>query len=138
MPRLELNIGGAAKIARTHERSTITGTTVVFSYTVQNGDDDADGISIGANKLTTQSNRGITDNYSGCCPGGNNADLTHSAVADNSGHNVATSAPAKSTDATLSALTLEQHKHWHIRVGNHLLHRSGPQQRIAERRSARP
>ena len=106
MPRLELNIGDVAKLARTHERSTITGTTLVFSYTVQDGDNDADGISIGANKLTTQSNGGITDNYSRCCPGGNNADLTHSAVADDSGHKVATSAPAKSTDATLSALTL--------------------------------
>ena len=108
MPRLELNIGDVAKLARTHERSTITGTTLVFSYTVQNGDNDADGISIGANKLTTQSNGGITDNYSRCCPGGNNADLTHSAVADDSGHKVATSAPAKSTDATLSALTLSE------------------------------
>ena len=64
MPLLELNVGGLAKIARTHERSTITGTTVVFSYTVQDGDNDADGIYIGANKLTTQSNGGITDNYS--------------------------------------------------------------------------
>ena len=106
MPLLELNLGGVAKIARTHERSTITGTALVFSYTVQDGDNDADGISIGANKLTTQSNYGIADNYSGCCPGGENADLTHSAVADDSGHKVATSAPAKSADATLSALTL--------------------------------
>ena len=108
MPLLELNVGGVAKIARTHERSTITGTTVVFSYTVQDGDNDADGIYIGANKLTTQSNGGITDNYSGCCPGGNNANLTHSAVADDSGHKVATSAPPKSTDATLSGLTLSE------------------------------
>ena len=106
MPLLELNLGGVAKIARTHERSTITGTALVFTYTVQDGDNDADGISIGANKLTTQSNYGIADNYSGCCPGGENADLTHSAVADDSGHKVATSAPAKSADATLSALTL--------------------------------
>ena len=52
MPRLELNIGGAVKSAKTHELSTITGTTVVFRYTVQNGDNDADGIYIGANKLT--------------------------------------------------------------------------------------
>ena len=106
MPLLELNVGGVAKIARTHESSTITGTAVVFSYTVQDGDNDANGISIGANKLTTQSNYGITDNYSGCCPGGNKADLHHSAVADDSGHKVATSASPKSTDATLSGLTL--------------------------------
>ena len=107
MPLLELNVGGVAKIARTHERSTITGTTVVFSYTVQNGDNDADGIYIGANKLTTQSNGGITDNYSGCCPGGNNADLTHSAVAESARHKVRTlTQPSTSIDATLSALSL--------------------------------
>ena len=107
MPLLELNVGGVAKIARTHEGSTITGTTVVFSYTVQDGDNDADGISIGANKLTTQSNGGITDNYSGCCPGGNDADLHHSAVAESSRHKVRTlTQPSKSSDATLSALTL--------------------------------
>ena len=106
MPLLELNVGGVAKIARTHERSVITGTALVFSYTVQDGDDDANGISIGANKLTTYNSHGITDNYSGCCPGGNQADLHHSAVADDSGHKVATSASPKSTDATLSGLTL--------------------------------
>ena len=69
MPRLELNIGGAARSARTHERARITGTAVVFQYTVQDGDDDSDGISVGANKLSL--NRGtITDNYD-CCPGAN-------------------------------------------------------------------
>ena len=108
MPLLELNVGGVAKIARTHELSAITGTAVVFSYTVQDGDNDANGISIGANKLTAQSNYGITDNYSGCCPGGNQADLHHSAVADDSGHKVATSASPKSTDATLSGLALSE------------------------------
>ena len=107
MPLLELNIGGVAKTARTHERSTITGTSVVFSYTVQDGDNDADGVSIGANKLTAQSNRGITDNYSGCCPGGERADLHHSAVADDEDHKVGSSMPASlSTDATLKGLTL--------------------------------
>ena len=107
MPLLELNVGGVAKIARTHEGSTITGTTVVFSYTVQDGDNDADGIYIGANKLTTQSNGGITDYYSGCCPGGNDADLHHSAVAESARHKVRTlTQPSKSSDATLSALTL--------------------------------
>ena len=107
MPLLELNVGGEARIARTHERETITGTTLVLSYTVQDGDNDADGISIGANKLTTQSNYGITDNYSGCCPGGENADLHHSAVADDEDHKVGSSMPVSlSTDATLKGLTL--------------------------------
>ena len=107
MPLLYLNIGGVAKTAKTHERSTITGTTLVFSYTVQDGDNDTDGISIGANKLTIQSNGGITDNYSGCCPGGENADLRHNAVADDEGHQVGNRRPATlSTDATLKGLTL--------------------------------
>ena len=103
MPRLELNIGGVAKSARTHERSAITGTAVVFSYTVQDGDNDSDGVSIGANKLTTPHSAGIRDNYiedySGCCPGGNDADITHSAVADDTGHKVV-------TDVVASALTV--------------------------------
>ena len=107
MPLLELNVGGEAKIARTHERETITGTTLVFSYTVQDSDNDADGISIGANKLTTQGSYGITDNYGSCCPGGETADLRHSAVADDEEHKVSSSMPASlSADATLKGLTL--------------------------------
>ena len=107
MPLLKLNIGGVAKTARTHELSTITGKTLVFSYTVWNGDNDADGIYIGANKLTSQANGGITDNYGGCCPGGENADLRHSAVAESTSHKVRTpGTPSKSSDATLSGLAL--------------------------------
>ena len=105
MPRLELNIGGVEKAAKTHERESITGTAVVFQYTVQDGDDDANGISVGANKLSLNGGSIRDANGSGS-PGGNSADLTHSAVADDSGHKVATSGPPKSTDATLSALTL--------------------------------
>ena len=105
MPRLELTIGGQTKTAKTHERESITGTAVAFSYTVQDGDNDADGISVGASKLSLNGGS-IRDANGTCCPGGNSADLTHSAVADDSGHKVATSAPPKSADATLSALTL--------------------------------
>ena len=107
MPRLELNIGGVAKIAKTPETATITGTSIVFRYTVQDGDDDANGISVGANKLSLNGGSIRDANGSGS-PGGNSADLTHSAVADDSGHKVATSGPPKSTDATLSALTLSR------------------------------
>ena len=107
MPRLELNIGGVAKSAKTHENASITGTAVVFHYTVQNGDNDADGIYIGANALNLKNGGSIQDAYSGCCPGGNDADLDHSAVAESAGHKVSTPAqPSKSSDATLSALTL--------------------------------
>ena len=107
MPLLELNIGGVAKTARTHERSTITGTTLALSYTVQAGDSDADGISIGANKLTTQGSYGITDNYGSCCPGGETADPRHSAIADDEEHKVGNSMPVSSSmDATLKGLAL--------------------------------
>ena len=107
MPRLELTIGGQAKTAKTHERESITGTAVTFSYTVQDGDNDADGIYIGAKALTLEYGGTIRDANGTCCPGGNNADLTHSAVAESTGHKVSTPAqPSKSGDATLSALTL--------------------------------
>ena len=89
MPRLELNIGGVAKIARTHEYWTITGTSIVFRYWIQQGDNDADGISIGANKLML--NVGWIKDDVG--DGGEDADITHSAVADDSGHKVVTSTP---------------------------------------------
>ena len=106
MPWLELTIGGQAKTAKTHERESITGTAVAFSYTVRDGDNDANGIYIGANKLTLNGGS-IRDANGTCCPGGNNADLTHSAVAESSGHKVSTPGqPSKSGDATLSGLTL--------------------------------
>ena len=104
MPRVELNIGDVARVAKTHERSTITGTSVVFSYTVQDGDNDPNGVSIGANKLTLNGGS-IEDNVGDS--GGEDANISHGALADASGHKVATSSsPPKSNDATLSALTL--------------------------------
>ena len=104
MPRLELDIGGVARVAKTHESSTITGTSVVFSYTVQDGDNDSNGVSIGANKLMLNGGS-IEDNVGRS--GGEDADISHGALADDSGHKVATSSsPPKSNDATLSALTL--------------------------------
>ena len=107
MPRLKLTIGGQTKTAKTHERESITGTAVAFSYTVQDGDNDADGIYIGANALTLEYGGTIRDANGTCCSGGNNADLTHSAVAESTGHKVSTpTQPSKSGDATLSALTL--------------------------------
>ena len=41
MPQLELNIGGVTRLAKTHELSTIIGTSVVFYYTAQIDDQDA-------------------------------------------------------------------------------------------------
>ena len=48
-PQLELDFDGVAKTAG---YQSVTGAAVVFSYTVAVGDADADGIAIGANKLS--------------------------------------------------------------------------------------
>ena len=99
LPRLELNIGGEAKTAMYNSHS---GAAVAFSYRVQQGDNDAGGISIDANKLNGYIKDDIGDH------GGEDADLTHDAVADDAGHKVATLVqPPKSRDATLSALSLK-------------------------------
>ena len=100
MPRLVLNVGGVAKTARTPEREGITGTALVFSYSVRAGDNDANGISIGANAVTDHGT--VRDNNGRYGFTGNDADLTHAALADDAEHKVDT----KYTDATLSALTL--------------------------------
>ena len=106
MPRLELNIGDVTRFARTHEKAPITGTAVVFSYTVQDSDNDPNGISIGANKLALNGGT-IKDAIGTCCPGGSDANLAHSAVADDAEHKVGSSMQQSlSTDATLKELTL--------------------------------
>ena len=48
-PKIELDIGGQARIA--NFRST-NANSVLFAYTVTTGDEDSDGVSISANKLT--------------------------------------------------------------------------------------
>ena len=75
-PGVELDIGGEA---RTAEYSSHDGSAVTFSYTVAVGDNDEDGISIGADKLMGE---GITD------VGGNDVVVAHDAVAADSGHTV--------------------------------------------------
>ena len=114
MPQLELNIGGVKRLAKTHERSTIIGTSVVFYYTVEIDDQDADGISIGANALKL--NGGSIEDNSGDGPtAGEDANISHSAVAATANHKVSTSgcsdesadeSAGDPSDATLSALSL--------------------------------
>ena len=77
-PHLELTIGNAARNAA--YKST-TGSKIVFSYTVAVGDTDTDGISIAGNKLSLNGGS-IRDAAE------NDADLSHSAVATQSGHKV--------------------------------------------------
>ena len=106
MPHLELNIGDVTRLARTHEKASITGTSVVFSYTVQDGDNDTNRVSIAADKLALNGGT-IKDATGTCCPGGSDANLDHSAVADDAEHKVGSSVPQSlSTDATLKVLTL--------------------------------
>ena len=88
---LELDIGGTA---RTADYQSHDGADVVYAYTVQAGDTDDNGIAIGANKLTGQWIRDAAGRYG---EGINDADLSHSAVADDVGHKVS---------GSLSSLTL--------------------------------
>jgi hypothetical protein len=62
----------------------------VFDYTIQAGDTDADGISINANSIQTNSGS-IED------AGGNTASLTHASVADDGAFLVDTTAPTVSS-----------------------------------------
>ena len=79
---LALDIGGTA---RTADYQSHDGAEVVYAYTVQAGDTDDNGIAIGANKLTGQR---IRDAAGRSGEGINNADLSHDAVDDDSGHKV--------------------------------------------------
>jgi len=83
-PQLTLNVGGTNRTATYASGSG--GTSLVFQYTIQAGESDADGISIGANALALNSGT-IRD------AAGNNATLTHSAVSANSSYKVDTTAP---------------------------------------------
>ena len=104
-PRLELDIGGEAKTA---DYQSHRGTDVVFAYSVQAGDSDEDGISIGTNKLYL--NGGVIYDAAGNNPVSAtlnvsglllDAVVSHDALADNSGHMVA----ASSSPLTLTGPT---------------------------------
>ena len=91
-PQLTLVVGTTDRTATYTSGSG--GTTLVFTYTIQAGETDSNGISIEANKLALNSGT-ISDGA------GNNATLTHSAVSANSSYMVDTTAPtANFTAAT--------------------------------------
>ncbi|MDP7356887.1 MAG: Ig-like domain-containing protein, partial [Pseudomonadales bacterium] len=78
-PQLTLAVGSNN---RTANYASGTGSApLVFQYTIQAGDNDTNGISIGTNVLALNSGT-ISD------PAGNNATLTHSSVDNNSGYKV--------------------------------------------------
>jgi len=84
-PYIALTIGNATKQA-----GYVSGTgssSLLFSYTVEDGLEDTNGISIGINALALNGAQIVATN------GGGAAILTHSAVADNASYKVDTSAP---------------------------------------------
>ncbi|ATE60095.1 hypothetical protein CCZ27_09160 [Thauera sinica] len=87
-PQLALTIGGTAVQANYVAGSGTT--TLTFTYTILAGQTDTDGISLGANALGLNSGT-IKD------AAGNNATLTHAAVAANASYKVDTTAPAAPT-----------------------------------------
>ena len=96
-PQLTLAIGVDNRKA-SYESGTGT-TALVFAYTVVNGDNDADGISVAANSLALNSGT-IQDARD------NDATLTHTALAAQSTHKVATiAAPTVSSVAITSSAT---------------------------------
>ena len=83
---MELDIGSVARVATLRPMPERTfSTTLVFDYEVQGGDEDSDGVSIGANRL--KGNGGVYDRA------GNAASLSHNTVAAHSGQKV--DAPAE-------------------------------------------
>ncbi|MDD2545853.1 MAG: Ig-like domain-containing protein [Burkholderiaceae bacterium] len=96
-PELALNIGGMAVPA-----SYVSGSgsrALLFSYTIQAGQNDNDGIAIGANSLRLN-NATFKDAK------GNNVLLTNGAVADNPGYKVDTRPPSLNiTDKIVGAAT---------------------------------
>ena len=101
MPQLELDIGGEA---RTAEYQNTKGAAVVFAYNVQAGDTDENGIAIRSNKLTL--NGGRIEDAVGIGIGANLADVSHAAVAADTGHKVV----GPSLPLTLSGITMTEHQ----------------------------
>jgi len=96
-PQLTLAVGDDNRTAD-YASSGIGGTTLVFQYMIQAGDNDSNGISIRANALAL--NNGTIRDLAG-----NNATLTHSAVDNNSSYKVDTTLPTVSNVAFSSELT---------------------------------
>ena len=96
-PQLALNIGGTT-VQATYASGSGT-TALVFTYTILTGQTDANGISIAANSLGL--NGGTLQDAAG-----NNATLTHAAVADNASYLVDTYVPLIFDFSVSSATTL--------------------------------
>ena len=92
LPRLMLNIGGKTKVAKYVVSSSPDPMKfMIFTYTVEDGDSDNNGIAVGANKLQLLATK-VYDT-----PAKNPVDITHQALPDDPGHMVST--PASSTES---------------------------------------
>ena len=77
-PRVELDLGSRTRLA---DYESVDGRLVTFGYTVAEGDSATNGIAVAANKLTLNGGS-IKD------AADNNANLSHTAIARQSGHRV--------------------------------------------------
>ena len=92
-PKIEIDVGGQARTANYHSTDA---NSVVFTYTVATGDEDGDGVSIDANKLSLNGgaitdqarNTPLTTEGEWILGLGLDARVTHSAVDDDSSHKV--------------------------------------------------
>ena len=94
VPRIKFDIGGEDRMAGySRLRSSMGGDSsdVVFAYTVQDGDNDVNGIAIGSNALQLVGAR-LYDKARRVPGPANNADIDHKGLADNAEHKVATTA----------------------------------------------
>ncbi len=94
VPRIKFDIGGEDRMAGySRLRSSMGGDSsdVVFAYTVQDGDNDVNGIAIGSNALQLVGAR-LYDKARRLPGPANNADIDHKGLADNAEHKVATTA----------------------------------------------
>ena len=91
-PKLTLKIGSRNR-SMSCAKSTTDAKQLTCAYTVQNGDEDTDGIAIEANKLEAPTGATVKDSAN------NDADLDHNALTAQSGHKVDGKKPAVSSVA---------------------------------------
>ena len=98
-PRLMLDIGGKTKVAKYVVPSSPDPMKFMkFTYTVEAGDNDNNGIAVGANKLQLLGTK-VYDT-----PAGNPANITHQALPDDPEHMVSTPATGTENEETSNNL----------------------------------
>ncbi|MCM2506041.1 FG-GAP-like repeat-containing protein, partial [Aureimonas altamirensis] len=98
VPTLTIDVGGVAREAVYQDGSG--GNVLLFSYTIEESDIDADGLSIGDNAVSLQG--GVISDA-----GGTEADLSHAPVSDDANYKVDTRIPSIVSLAVDSTLGME-------------------------------